>query len=86
MDIETVLKELREDRELIDAAIIALERLARGGGKRRGRPPKWMVVSNLEGTAVPEQPKKRRFSVEARKRMAEAQRKRWASRHKAEGA
>jgi hypothetical protein len=87
MDIEKVLSELREEREQIDAAILALERLARGSGKRRGRPPKWMLLSPSEGAAAPapQQPKKRRFSAEARKRMAEAQRKRWAARQKAEG-
>ena len=86
MDIEKVLTELREERELIDGAIVALERLARGGAKRRGRPPKWMIAAEVEGSEAPEQPKKRRFSVEARKRMAEAQKRRWASRQKTEEA
>lgn len=85
MEIEKMLAELREERELIEGAIIALERLAQGGAKRRGRPPKWMLVTNAVEGAAPEQPKKRRFSVEARKRMAEAQRRRWASRQKPEG-
>ena len=79
-----MLADLREERELIDAAIIAMERLARGGAKRRGRPPKWMLVTSEAESAAPEQPKKRRFSAEARKRMAEAQRKRWAARQKPE--
>jgi len=82
MEVEKMLAVLREERELVDGAILALERLARGGGKKRGRPPKWMLVANSEGAAAPGPPKKRRFSVEARKRMAEAQRKRWASRQK----
>jgi hypothetical protein len=84
MDIEKMLAELREERELIEGAIVALERLAQGGAKRRGRPPKWMVVTDGQETAAVDQPRKRRFSAEARKRMAEAQRKRWASRKKAE--
>lgn len=88
MDILKVLSELQEERSNIDAAIIALERLARGTGRRRGRPPKWMAVSALDEEAgAPDQTKKRKFSIEARKRMAEAQRKRWASRaEKSEGA
>jgi hypothetical protein len=87
MEIEKMLAALREERELVDGAIIALERLARGGAKRRGRPPKWMLVTNPEAAAAAtDHPKKRRFSAEARKRMSEAQRKRWASRSKAEGA
>jgi hypothetical protein len=39
MNINKILNELRSEREEIDRAIIALERV---GGKRRGRPPKWM--------------------------------------------
>ncbi len=42
MDTTAILTELRAEREQIDKAIIALERLARTRGKRRGRPPKWM--------------------------------------------
>ena len=44
MNINKILKELRSEREEIDRAVIALERV---GGKRRGRPPKWMKA--LEG-------------------------------------
>ena len=39
-----MLADLRQEREQIDEAIIALERLARGLGKRRGRPPAWMAA------------------------------------------
>jgi hypothetical protein len=44
MDILKMLSDLRQEREQIDEAIIALERLARGLGKRRGRPPAWMAA------------------------------------------
>ena len=37
-----MLEELRAERENIEQAIIVLERIGRGEGKRRGRPPKWM--------------------------------------------
>jgi hypothetical protein len=37
-----MLSELRHEREQIGEAIIALELLAQGHGKRRGRPPAWM--------------------------------------------
>lgn len=37
-----MLADLREEREQIEEAILSLERLARGRGKRRGRPPAWM--------------------------------------------
>lgn len=42
MDVNKILGELRHEREQIEDAIISLERLARGRGKRRGRPPIWM--------------------------------------------
>ena len=37
-----MLSALRQEREQIGEAIVALERLAQGHGKRRGRPPAWM--------------------------------------------
>ena len=37
-----MLAELREEREGIEQAIIVLQRLSAGQGKRRGRPPAWM--------------------------------------------
>ncbi len=42
MDVNKILLDLRQEREQIEDAIISLERLARGRGKRRGRPPNWM--------------------------------------------
>jgi hypothetical protein len=42
MDVNKILTDLRQEREQIEDAIISLERLARGRGKRRGRPPSWM--------------------------------------------
>jgi hypothetical protein len=44
MDVLKMLAELREERARIEEAIIALERMARGRGKRRGRPPAWMTT------------------------------------------
>ncbi len=43
MDVHKILGELREERQQIEEAILSLERLARGRGRRRGRPPGWMV-------------------------------------------
>jgi len=42
MDVTKILADLREERQQIEEAILSLERLARGRGKRRGRPPSWM--------------------------------------------
>jgi len=43
MDVAKILAELRQEREQIEEAIVSLERLAKGRGKRRGRPPAWMT-------------------------------------------
>jgi hypothetical protein len=42
MDVTKILAELRAEREQIEGAILSLERLAQGRGRRRGRPPSWM--------------------------------------------
>jgi hypothetical protein len=44
MDIGKVLEELRTELEQVDEAIMSLERMALGAGKRRGRPPAWMAA------------------------------------------
>ena len=51
MDVAKMLADLRQERAQIEEAILILERLARGRGKRRGRPPLWMT---------PDEPTKRR--------------------------
>ena len=43
MDINKMLGELRAESERLNEAIVTLERLAAGQGKRRGRPPAWMT-------------------------------------------
>ena len=75
MDISKMLDELKAEREAVEQAILVLERIASGRGKRRGRPPKWMTGAI---PATQTGPKKRTFSPESRARMAAAQRKRWA--------
>ena len=82
MDIHSILAELRSEKERLEEAILTIERLAAGSmGKRRGRPPKWLEGARAGGAPVLDEPKKkRRFSAATRKKMAEAQRKRWASR------
>jgi hypothetical protein len=42
MDVSKILAELQEERAQIEEAILSLEKLARGRGTRRGRPPSWM--------------------------------------------
>ena len=43
MDVTKILAELRQERIQIEEAIVSLERLARGRGRRRGRPPAWLA-------------------------------------------
>ena len=43
MDVTKILADLREERQQIEEAIISLERLARGRGRKRGRPPAWLA-------------------------------------------
>jgi hypothetical protein len=80
MDIMKMLSELRSERAHLEEAILVLERLARGHGKRRGRPPKWMSESRVQDQLSHTEPRKKRvISPEARAKMAAAQRKRWAA-------
>jgi hypothetical protein len=44
MDVLKMLAELQEERTQIEQAILAIEHLASGRGKRRGRPPAWMTA------------------------------------------
>jgi len=43
MDVSKILVELKDERQQIEEAILSLERLARGRGRRRGRPPAWLA-------------------------------------------
>ena len=49
MDLLKMLADLRQEREQIEEAILTLERLSRGHGKRRGRPPAWMSALKRRG-------------------------------------
>jgi len=44
-----MLAELKAEREGIEQAILVLERIAMGRGKRRGRPPAWMKTAKRRG-------------------------------------
>lgn len=49
MDVTKILADLRQEREQIEEAILSLERLASGRGRRRGRPPRWMAEAKKRG-------------------------------------
>ena len=77
MEISKILSELHAEMAAIDEALVVLERLA--GGRVRPR------------TKGPAQPrpvgaKRKPFSAETRKRMALAQKRRWASVRKSQKA
>jgi hypothetical protein len=87
MDLLKMITELRAERAGIDDALVVLERLARSHGKRRGRPPNWMLVQRVASSPAPAGERKTRvLSAEVRKKMAEAQKKRWAAYRKSKGA
>lgn len=49
MDVTKILNELRQERAQLEEAIMSLERLASGRGRRRGRPPIWMSEAKKRG-------------------------------------
>ena len=49
MDVSKILADLRQEREQLEEAILSLERLASGRGRRRGRPPSWMSEAKKRG-------------------------------------
>ena len=51
MDVSRILEELKAERQQIEEAIVSLERLAHGRGRRRGRPPAWMSEAKRRETA-----------------------------------
>ena len=80
MDLTKIIAELRTELEAINQVLAVLDRLSRTREKRRGRPPLFL----LEGLDVGAAPKRRPFSEETKKKMAAAQRKRWAAYRKAQ--
>lgn len=76
MNVSQIITQLREERTALDEAIAVLERIARSGPRGRGRPPSWL--SGVTGGGD-----KRVFSAATRKKMADAQRRRWEAYRKA---
>ncbi len=73
-----MISDLHSERSAIIEAIDVLERFAKTRGKRRGRPPVWLALARgLDPSPLEE--KKPVRGAETRKRMAEAQKRRWAA-------
>jgi hypothetical protein len=73
MEIQTLVSDLKAERDRIDQAIAALEGLSSSAPARRGRPPKAKQASAAG--------KGRTMSPAARKRISQAMKKRWANWH-----
>jgi hypothetical protein len=72
MPMDQIVALLIAEREKLNRAIEALQ----GPTKHRGRPPKSATPASAP---VAEAPKKRHVSAAARRKMAAAQKKRWAA-------
>jgi len=71
MDLAKIISELHKERAVIEETLVHLEKLARNQGTRRGRPPLFLA------TVTPRDRKP--FSEATKKKMAAAQKKRWAA-------
>jgi hypothetical protein len=80
MNVNQMILELRAERDALTGAMAVLESIARSRGRRRGRPPAWLA--NLPGAKKKNRPT-RTMSAATKKKMALAQRKRWAAAKKA---
>jgi hypothetical protein len=79
MNSSEIVRQLRAERDKLDAAIQALEGLSgKASGMRRGRPP-----GNTNRLTSPPGRKRRGMSPAARKRIAAAMKARWAAAKKA---
>ena len=77
MNLTQIVEQLKAERNRLDAAIEALEGVGGSSsalGRRRGRPPGSKNVAAGNPTSG-----RRPMSAAARKRIAEAMRKRWAA-------
>ena len=59
MDVNKILSELKQEHDLLQHTIDTLEALARGRGKRRGRPPAWLKEAGARHN--PKRPTKNRL-------------------------
>jgi hypothetical protein len=76
MDIESILAELRREKDRIESAISSL--LGTSAPARRGRPP----GKAAEAIAQPATKQRKVMSPAARKRISEAMKKKWAEKRK----
>ena len=75
MDLQSILAQLKSERDRLSSAIAALEG-AGSGQRRRGRPP----GSGAAASASKGGRRRRHMSAAARKRISEMMKQRWAER------
>jgi hypothetical protein len=80
MNLPKILAELHDERGRVEEAIEVITRLAAGGGKRRGRPPKWMAEAQPKQRSKPLRQKG--MSKAARKAQSARMKKYWAAKRK----
>ena len=71
MDLIKIVAELRKERAALDEAVLHLEQFARTQKRGRGRPPTFLA----KDPSAPRKP----FSDATKRKMAAAQKKRWAT-------
>jgi hypothetical protein len=80
MNVNQMIAELKAEREALTAAMSVLESIAHSrGGRRRGRPPAWLTGAMPAKKDEPSEGPKRVFSLATKRKMALAQKKRWAA-------
>jgi hypothetical protein len=77
LDIQSIVKELKRERDRLNKAIAALEET-----DLSPTPPKTSPVANL---AAPPAKKRNRLTPAGRKRLSDAMKKRWAEKRKKAG-
>jgi len=78
LDIQSIVKELKRERDRLERAIAALERVY--------LPPARLGLRPVAAVPVAQRKKRNRLTPEGRKRLSENMKKRWAEKRKAAGA
>jgi hypothetical protein len=80
MNVNQMIAELKAERQALTAAMSVLETIAQSrGSRRRGRPPAWLAGASAAKKDRPLDSPRRVFSAATKRKMALAQRKRWAA-------
>ena len=79
MNLIKMIADLREQKQALEETMLILERIARGQGKRLGRPPAFLSQAGASFAKAGTGRKRRPFSAATRRKMAAAQRRRWAA-------